>query len=200
MHDSPEETYGLDPQPARRRPAPPTQPQPFIPEPTTGDTMLDEAIHRKRASLAVQRDVDDLTTRAYLTPVIMFLCGVTIACGLRAFAGPEFVVGYLLSLGVSVPTGVGVYFLFCLMWIGFDAPIHLIALRLAGIFAVTDATQTLLGLIPGIGFFLAIPAGLIVYFGLLMHMLEVEMVEAFVIGMATWFVRFILIMAIALAL
>jgi hypothetical protein len=90
-----------------------------------------------------------------------------------------------------VPVGMAVYFIVCYLWIGFDAPLHIIALRLAGIYAVSDASRVLLMLIPGFGPILAIFGPLLIYIGLLMKLLEIEIVEAVVLGLSTWFVKII---------
>jgi hypothetical protein len=45
---------------------------------------------------------------------------------------------YGLQLAIGVPIGVVAFFLCCLLWMGFDAPMHLTALRLVGVYALTD--------------------------------------------------------------
>lgn len=79
---------------------------------------------------------------------------------------------YLLTYLVSVPAGVAAFFFLCLIWFGFNAPMHLTALRLAGIFAITDLVTVVTGLtkLPIIIW----PATFFTYYGLIMKELDID--------------------------
>ena len=105
---------------------------------------------------------------------------------------------YLLGYLVGVPIGVAVFLLCCMIWIGFDAPIHLIAFRLAGVYAVTNIAQTLIGFAPYGGIVLwLIPMAM--YVGLLSQMLEIELAEAIVVGFLTFLAKVIIALTIIAA-
>lgn len=131
----------------------------------------------------------------YITPAVMFGIGavITIVAQLATGEGLEEVALYLLSYAVAIPIGVAAFFFFSLTWLGFDAPLHLTALRLAGIFAVADALDAILG---QACIFLPLPilfgpwiVVLIAYIGMLMEMLDLELQDAVLVGLVTYVLR-----------
>jgi hypothetical protein len=133
---------------------------------------------------------------AYLVPVLMLLLGagaVTAIFLLHEGSGAAAL--YLLSYVISVPIGVAVFLLCCAIWIGFDAPVHLTALRLAGIYAVTDLARVLVSFVPYGGILLWI-IPLAMYVSLLARMLEIEWTEAVIVGVVTWAVKMIIVLVI----
>jgi len=192
-----DEIYGLEPDQPKRGPAPPTRPdtQPG----GTGDPLIDAAVQRKRESNRLRDPKhNDVVRDAYLTPIIMFAVGVAIGGTVTlATEGLDQAVGFGLQYIITVPIGVAVYMLFCLLWIGFDAPIHLIALELAGIYAVVDAAKVIVFLLPFGGIVLWV-VPLLMYVGLLMSRLDLDAPEAVAVGLTTFLVKFVLaIMLIA---
>lgn len=143
-------------------------------------------IVEKRAAQGVVRD-------AYLKPVIMFSVGITISIVAAMIGEGSFdeglgaALGYLIKYAVYVPVGVIVFLGCCLLWMGFDAPIHLIALRLAAVYAVTDAVGVFVGFIP-IGI-VQWAIMCMVYVGLLQDMLELDLNDALLVGIITFAVR-----------
>lgn len=153
-----------------------------------------------------ERDREDsarVARDSYLQPALMLLIGGIISTALyAAFAthrGGDPAAGaisYLISLAITVPIGVLVFWFCCLIWIGFDAPIHLTALRLAGIYAVTDVVR---------GLFLFVPlpwwaeGGVIgfIYIGLLQQFLEMDFEDALIVGLITFIVKVVTILVIA---
>ncbi len=151
-----------------------------------------------------QREYDRKTSRevarnAYLKPVIAFAVGLTIAVLLASQLGADpkvAVVGLLLQYAVFVPIGVIVFFLFCLAWSGFDAPIHLSALRLAAVFAVTDAAA-----VPSLvlGFY-AIGV-LICVMALAIHtLMDQDMPDSFILAVLLLIAKVVVYVALAAAL
>jgi hypothetical protein len=189
MHDCDEHSYMLEPERPKRGPAPPTIPgtQPG----STGNVLLDASINRHRASRAIQSADSAVVRHAYMTPIVMLVIGLTVTSLLLAAQHGLIVVPfYVLSYAIVVPIGVGVFLVCCALWIGFDAPVHLIALQLAGIYAVTDIAWVLLDFVPYGGLFLwIVPAA--IYIALLAALLDIEVVEAVVVGLLTYAVKII---------
>lgn len=195
-----DEIYGLEPESEPKRvPAPPTRPD-TLPG-ATGDTLIDESMRRKRSSRAVRDYSDDsVVMRSYLTPIVMFIAGTSIVSLLLVAQGAWAAVPfYFMKFAITVPIGLGVFLLCCLLWIGFDAPIHLIALQLAGIYAVTDVAWAVIGFIPLSSCLLwIVPAG--IYVGLLASLLEIEVSEAILVGVLTFIVTYVPAALLVLAL
>lgn len=121
--------------------------------------------------------------RAYEVPAVMLGAGLLLGVVTLAVAGfSELIPRYFLALTLSTALGTSAFFLLCLTWIGFDAPIHLTALRLGAIDAlVTAAMLAVLLFLPGFGLVaFLIWGGSII---LTAKMLEIEVVEAFVLGL-----------------
>jgi hypothetical protein len=143
-----------------------------------------------------------IARKAYLRPVLMFVIGITgllILGAVRGQGGPDMIVRLLLTYAIGVPIGLLVYVICCLIWIGFNAPLHRVALSLAGIYAIVDLVGAVLGLIP-----LAVIAwagSVITYVGLLMEELDLDLVDAVIVGIVTSLAKvFLGVMLVAVAL
>jgi hypothetical protein len=126
----------------------------------------------------------DTARWAYLKPLIMFGIGAGIMLMVGgASQGGWGAALYLIKYAVEVPVGVLVFWLCCLVYLGFDAPMHLTALRLAGIYAVTDVVGLVAGFVP----FPILPMviTLTVYIGLLMDLLDLDIQDAVILGFIT---------------
>jgi hypothetical protein len=137
----------------------------------------------------------------YIKPLIQFAIGAGIACAVLfgATHSGSTPLAYLITYAISVPIGVIVFWLCCAMWLGFDAPMHLTALRLAGIYAVVDATRLVIILIVPM-VMIANVIGLFVYIGLLAETLEMEVQDAALVGLITGVVKFAVGVAVAVYL
>jgi hypothetical protein len=131
---------------------------------------------------------------AYLKPLIHFGIGILILSFIAAASDAPSGVAILygVKLAIGVPIGVLAFFLCCLIWMGFDAPMHLTAIRLAGVYALTDAAAALLSFVP-------IPLipwliTLALYVGLLAESLELDLQDAILVGLVTWFIKFMALM------
>lgn len=91
---------------------------------------------------------------------------------------------YLFQFGVSLPVGTIAFFLVCLMLTGFDEPLHVAGLKLAGIFAIADVVSMVFHYIPLPWIHWAVP--LAVHIGMLMEEFELELMEAFGLAFMTW--------------
>lgn len=171
--------------------------EPTSSQATMGRVAYERSIKRQAAEKKAQ---DEAAREAYRTPLLMFAIGAAGVCTILAFTEGFASVGiYLLSYIVSVPLGLGVYLLCCAVWIGFNEPIHLIALNLAGIYAVTDLISTGIDLIPfPIPLLWLVP--LVFYVGLLVQRLEIELSEAIIVGLITFLTKFFIVIAIMSAM
>lgn len=171
-------------------------------EPTSSQATMGRVAYERSLSrqAAEQKERDEVAREAYRTPLLMFAIGAAGVCTIFAFTEGFTAAGiYLLSFIGSVPLGLVVYLLCCVIWIGFNEPIHLIVLNLAGIYAVTDLISTGIELIPfTIPLVWLVP--LFVYVGLLSERLEIELRDAIVVGLVTYLAKLFIFMAIMSAM
>lgn len=133
---------------------------------------------------------------AYLKPVLQFAIGsLVIACYYGSKHETDVVVRYFLTYIITVPIGVLGYFLCCVLWMGFDAPMHLTALRLAGVYALVDMVYVLVGIGPGVMMVGLLPLAL--YGALLAESLDLELQDAIIVGLVTFLIKFGAMLAIA---
>ncbi len=142
-----------------------------------------------------------MTRMEYLKPVIMFMVANTIAAiTILARGGhPADFANYMLKIAIEVPVGAAVFWVCCLFWIGFDAPVHLTALRLAGIYAVVSAIAiftAFFAILPVYGIILAWGIPFAVYVGLISEMLEVDLPDAVAVGVITFLLKFLMIVVV----
>jgi hypothetical protein len=142
-----------------------------------------------------------MARREYVKPVAMLVVGAGIvSLVLLAQHGPQRAVAYLLSFLVSVPIGVAVLWLCSLLWIGFNAPMTLNALRLAGIYAVIDVIMLMAAAGSASGNLPLCLAGVllsgVVYIALLIEMLDLEPVDAVAVAVATFAAKVYLFLAL----
>ncbi|MCA9289201.1 MAG: hypothetical protein KDA05_11485 [Phycisphaerales bacterium] len=151
---------------------------------------------QNKRALAEAKAARDVVREAYTKPLIMFGVGLAISVVAAMIgagslsAGFTATAAYLIAYAIYVPLGVAVFLLCCLVWLGFDAPIHLIALRLAAVYAVTDAVGVFVAFIPlGI---IQMAIIVIVHVGLLQDMLELDLTDAILVGLLTFGARLII--------
>ncbi len=128
---------------------------------------------RERGKLDRQSLSRQIVRDTYLKPAIIALIAIV---GLAVLAlvqrSPVFALFCGVWIAGSVIVGTGVYFMFCLLWAGFDAPMHIAAIRLAAVYGMT----TLVG--ETLDMFLIRPvvwiATILVYYGLLMSLMEID--------------------------
>ncbi len=139
-----------------------------------------------RAKMTREQVSRETAREAYRKPAIQLGVGLAIMVlvGL-IISGPSALIIYPLALVLQGLIGLGVFYLCCLLWIGFDAPLKLNALTLLGIYAVTGATSEILSFIP-----IPIVAPLVtgaVFISLFMQQMEVELADAVVVLILTIF-------------
>lgn len=125
--------------------------------------------------------------------VVYFIQGMTSstvvgAAGGGGIAGGAGTAGwYLAYFVINAVIGFAAYVGCSIAFVGFDEPLGVTFVRLAGVYAVTDAVGAVLRLfIPG---FIAWPLLAIVYVGLLMQIMELDWEEAWLVSIITYIVR-----------
>lgn len=137
-----------------------------------------------------REDSKSLARWEYRKPILMFLSGASGVCAFQVATADDpgyAVLAYLISYVIEVPIGFAVFWLCGLVWIGFDAPIHLTVLRLAGIYAVVDLAFVLCAFIPFPFVGWLIPA--LLYVGFLSEMLDMDFIDAVVVGFLTFMTK-----------
>ncbi len=148
-----------------------------------------------------ERDREDaarVRRNAWLHPIIMIVVGLTvISIMVGAAHGSAAVAGQLVAFGISVVLGLLVYLFCSVLWIGFDEPIPLTALRLTGVYALADIGYTAIGLLPiqvgifmGFGFW---TAATVIYVLLLSHIMELDLVDAIIVAIVTTVAKVIIV-------
>lgn len=121
---------------------------------------------------------------AYLKPIIHLAIGLGgAAIFYSAMGEPELIAMHALKYVIQVPIGVVIFLVCCVLWIGFDAPIHLLLLRLAGVYALVDLSAIFAAFIPVWSVQAAIVT--LVYVGLLAESLDLDMQDAAIVGIVT---------------
>ncbi len=141
--------------------------------------------HRERIDSKVSRDV---VRREYTKPVVMFAVGLGGVSLIHVLTGaPGEILWSLASYAIALPIGLAVLWLCCLGWIGFGAPFHLDALRLAGIYAALDFYGAVTGFLPlALIWFIL---GIILYVWLLADMMDMDTSDALIVAVLTFMVR-----------
>lgn len=163
-------------------------PEPICPE---CGTVNPKPRKRTARSAELEKQSREIARKAYLRPAIMLGAGLLGLLIVTAALGkPTDILAYGLKYLFDVPVGLGVYIVCCLLWIGFDMPLHLVAFRLAAIYAVVDLLDSLGGLL---GIFGILVWGLIylTYLGLLMEELDLDFQDAWILAFLTSFAKLI---------
>ena len=166
--------------------------------------------------MARGRETERQTLRKmFVTPLIMIAVGVLItvavhflmgliggrgagigagsAGGVAGGVGSAFT--YLVIYIISVPIGFAAYVGCSFAFVGFDEPLGVTLVRLAGVYAVIDAIGAVLGAIPFLGWF-AFPIQAFCYIGLLMQVMELDWEDAWLVAAVTYIVHIALGLAL----
>ncbi|MBL8990548.1 MAG: hypothetical protein JNJ48_03100 [Phycisphaerae bacterium] len=123
---------------------------------------------------------------AYRTPAIMFAVGITISLIFIAMWAQKRGVDvatsmkyYVVDYVLAVPAALLAFCIVGWLWMGFNAPLHLLAIQFAAVFAVTDAVQSvMLAALPLTFLFFMWIISVITYVGLLMQLMEMDVEDA----------------------
>ncbi|MCL4743118.1 MAG: hypothetical protein KJZ54_13050 [Phycisphaerales bacterium] len=138
--------------------------------------------HRERIDSKVSREV---VRREYTKPVVMFGVGTLATLGyFTAVGSPLAIVPFLIVTAMALPIGMIVLWLCCLGWIGFNAPFHLNALRLIGIYSVVAFVLVVTSMLPFRIFWIG-AAGAI-YAWLLAEMMDMDRSDGAIVALLTF--------------
>lgn len=134
--------------------------------------------------------------KAWSSPIIMAVVGVSISTGVVALAGGgPAVLEHLISFGLTLVIAGVVYFVCSLLWIGFDEPLPMTALRLTGAVALGDIGFTLVSLSPFRPFYIwIIPT--IIYCVILAQVMEVDYEDAVIVAVVTGVLKVVAVLYI----
>jgi len=147
------------------------------------------------------RETEKQTLRKmYIQPLIMTAIGMAVAVVAYAIigslsggatSGVGGVVAYLIYFALSLPLGFITYVVCSMIFIGFDEPLGVTLVRLAAVYAVTDACAAILSGIPFVSW-ITWPLQAAVYLGLLMQIMELDWEDAWLVAAVTFIVHAIL--------
>ncbi len=128
-----------------------------------------------------------------ISVVVFFIQGMMSSTVVGAAGGGGIAGGagtaawYLAYFIINVVVGFAAYVGCSIAFVGFDEPLGVTFVRLAGVYAVADAVGAVLrSFIPG---FIAWPLLAIIYVGLLMQVMELDWEEAWLVSIVTYIVR-----------
>jgi hypothetical protein len=165
--------------------------------PECGTVNRDPKYDRREREL---RESARLARMSWVQPVVMIAMGLGVMLALAAWqGGPGGMAEYLVSFGVSLGIGLAIYMMCSAMWIGFDVPAPITALRLAGVYALADVAYTLAGLARAamfgmFGIALFIVATLI-YAGLMMKIMDIDFPDAVIVAIITTIAKIVAVLA-----
>ncbi len=155
-------------------------------------------VHRAEKGLKAGAFRDEATRQAYVVPLMMLGVGGGLYVIWSAIAhGPAGGPLAAINLTAQVVTGLLAFFLCSVLIFGFDAPWHLTALRLAGIYSVVNVAGLAIDELLGGACFLHILL-ILVYIQLLMSLLELDLQDAIILGFVLFLVRFGLVMGLVM--
>lgn len=144
------------------------------------------------------RESRRIAKRAWISPIIMIAVGLGIMFIVHAARnGLPGIVFFSVTFGIHLAVGLFIYLACSIMWIGFDEPLPMTGLRLAGVFALAEVAYSLVSIVTmaAIGLFgitlLIIP--LLIYAGLLAKVMEIEIQDAVIVAVLTTIARIITI-------
>lgn len=135
-------------------------------------------------------------TRAYIKPAVMLAGGlattsIILAAGQSAAAIPA----YLLVFAIGFVVSLIVYVVCSALFIGFDESFPLMALRLAGVYAVADVLYVLLSALP-FGFLAWAVVG-VVWVGLMAAVMEIDTTDAVIFGVLSFIAKVVITVVVA---
>lgn len=144
-----------------------------------------------------QKIADAVRRQAYTQPLITFAACFSVMLVYASVIGSDPATGmarYAIGFAISMVFGWLAYNGMCLVALGFDAPQHLIILRLAAVYTASDLAFAASGYIP-------IPLlpwifALLTYLSLLMYYLEMELSEAMLLAVVTFIAKVIALLIV----
>jgi predicted RNA-binding Zn-ribbon protein involved in translation (DUF1610 family) len=141
------------------------------------------------------RETERQTLRKmFVQPLLMIGIGLAIAMVVYGLgSGLGGAVNYLMYYALSVPIGFAAYVGCSMVFIGFDEPLGVTFVRLAGVYAVTDACASALGFVPFVSW-ITWPIQAFIYLGLLMQVMELDLEDAWLVAAITFVVHVVAVL------
>jgi hypothetical protein len=151
-------------------------------------------LRRSPSDIAREESMRSSVIREYINPLVLIGVGTFIVTGVPAmFGAEEAVVAYLIFLSILTVVGLASFFICSALWIGFEAPWHLTALRLAGIYSMSFAVLVVAVVVVPFGV-IGLAIGWITYITLLMKYLDLDTADAFMVALVSvilWIVLYL---------
>jgi hypothetical protein len=133
---------------------------------------------------------------SYLKPLIQLGIGLGGAAVYYAATGQAAaILPHALLFMIMVPFGLVAFLACCGLWIGFDAPIHMLMLRLAAVYALVGLTTIIAQFIP-LGM-IQLLVVIFVYVSLLSESLDLELTDAIIVAIVTFGLMIFVYLAVA---
>lgn len=136
---------------------------------------------------------EEVTREAFTKPLVYLGCSLGATLVLLGVVAPlvwgaPFAVAavYAVSFPVRVGIALGVYYLLCWVWIGFDSPFLLSGTRMAAALAVSDLAGALLSSVFWAPLGIMGLGSLVIFGGMLIDLFDLEFEEAILVGLLTW--------------
>lgn len=133
--------------------------------------------------------------RAYITPACMLAGGLAATAIILGSSSVAAIPAYLLVFAIGFVVSLIVYLVCSVIFIGFDEPLPLTAMRLAGVYAVVDALFAIISLLP-FGFLGWVVIS-IVWVGLMVEVMEIETLDAVIFGVLSFIAKVLVVIAAA---
>lgn len=134
---------------------------------------------------------------AFIKPACMLVGGLAATTLILVMQSSGAAIpGYLIAFAIGFVVSLVVYFVCSVIFIGFDEPFPLTALRLAGVYAVTDALSTLMAPLP-IGWVAGWLIVGIVWIGLMVAVMEIDTEDAVIFGVISLVAKIAIGLALA---
>ncbi len=133
--------------------------------------------------------------RAYMTPAVMIAAGLGTAVLVLSVSGLGLaVLPVLIEWPFNVGFGLAAYLCLCALWLGFDAPLHLSALRMGAVYATAAGIGSIMLVLGGpcIMVLINIPVFLI----LLRVMMDIEWLQVIVLVLLLILVKIVVGVAV----
>lgn len=154
---------------------------------------------RSRSAPSREEISREVARHEYMKPVLMTVTCLPLLMLVDVLRySPEGAVAALIAVAVLLPVATLVFLGCCVLWIGFDAPIHLTILRIAGILSAVALTSEIASFLP----ILFVPTAItvLVYVGLLSEMLDMDFTDAAIVAILTYFAGIFAAIGIAIAM
>ena len=142
-----------------------------------------------RKERMIRGDAKNIVRNAYLYPAICILAGlISSAIAFATMGDIKDFAYYLVVYAVSIPIGMIVFFFCSLAFMGFNAPIQLVALQIAAVFALSDVANILISELP-LFFWMSIFLQIWILGLLLAKLCDLDTMDAWIVAIIMFLIR-----------